>query len=138
MIDREQLSSMVRDIERYLSDLSEIGVEDRADLERKEAYYAASMLIFAIMNRAIDIGNEIISGSESIPVPGAYRETFDILSKNKVISPGLAADMGRLMKYRNIIAQEYYRLSTKELFMLIKDVHRAEDFIKEIKKFLKR
>lgn len=138
MIDREQISTMMKAVERYLSDLSEMGMGGKADLAEKEAYYAVSMVVFAVMTRVIDIGNEVISGSESIPVPGSYAEAFEVLAKNKVISPRVAAEMTRLVKYRNIIAHEYYRLSTDELFRLKKDVVHAELFIEEIKKFLKR
>ena len=129
---------MIKDIERYLSDLLEMDIQSKNDLKKKEAYYAVSMVIFAVMNRVIDIGNEIISGSENIPVPATYAETFELLSKNKIISTALASDMTKLMKYRNIIAHEYYRLSVDELFRLKKDVHKAEKFILEIKSFLKR
>lgn len=138
MIDKEQISTMMKDVERYISDLSEMEIEKKEDLAEKEAYYAVSMVVFAVMNRVIDIGNEVISGSASIPVPGTYSETFEILAKNKIISSGTAAEMTRLMKYRNIIAHEYYRLSADELFRLKKDVVHAELFIDEIKKFLKR
>lgn len=129
---------MVKDVERYLSDMAEMGIEDKKHLEEKEAYYAVSMVVFAVMNRVIDMGNEVISGSANIPVPGTYAETFELLARNNVISPATATEMTRLMKYRNIIAHEYYRLSTDELFRLKKDVVHAETFIDEIKKYLKR
>lgn len=137
MIDKEQIAVMIKDIERYLSDLSAMNVSDKKDLQEKETYYAVSMVVFAVMNRVIDVGNEIISGSEKIPVPGTYRETFDILSKNRIIAAGVASEMTMLMKYRNIIAHEYYQLSADELFKLKKDIYKAEKFIQEIKKYLK-
>lgn len=138
MIDKEQISVMIKDIERYLSDLSEMRINSKNVLLEKEKYYAVSMLVFAVMNRVIDIGNEIISGSAKIPLPGTYKETFELLSKNKILSSGLAHDLTGLMKYRNIIAHEYYQLSIEEIFRLKKDIYRVEGFIQEIKKFLKK
>ncbi len=138
MIDKEQIAVMIKDIERYLSDLSEMDISDKKDLQEKEAYYAVSMVIFSVMNRAIDIGNEVISGSKEIPIPGTYKETFDILSENKALTPETASGMTKLMKYRNIIAHEYYRLSTEEIFKLKTDILKVEKFILEIKKFLKK
>ncbi|MBU0532580.1 DUF86 domain-containing protein [Candidatus Micrarchaeota archaeon] len=137
MIDKEQIAIMIKDIERYLSDLSEMSINTKKDLQEKEAYYALSMVIFAVMNRVIDIGNEIITGSEKIPIPGSYRETFELLSKNGVINSEVAINLTKLMKYRNVIAHEYYHLSTDELFKLKKDIYSVEKFIQEIKKFLK-
>jgi uncharacterized protein YutE (UPF0331/DUF86 family) len=138
LIDKEQISVMVRDVERYLSDLKEIGVSDKKDLEEKEKYYAVSMIVFAVMNRAMDIGNEVISGSGNMPMPDSYKETFEVLAHNKIISPGLAAEMMRLMKYRNAIAHEYYQITADELYGLKKDIYKAEKFISEIKKYLEK
>ena len=44
MIDKEQISVMVRDIERYLSDLQEIDIGSRKDLEEKEEISRQYML----------------------------------------------------------------------------------------------
>ena len=137
MIDKEQVAIMIKDVERYLSDLSEIDVKTKETLSNKESYYAVSMLVFSIMNRVLDIGNEIISGSEKIPVPGTYSETFALLSNNKIINSKVSTSLSNLTKYRNIIAHEYYLLTNTELFKLKTDIYVVQDFIKEIKKYLK-
>ncbi|MFH1520172.1 MAG: HepT-like ribonuclease domain-containing protein [Candidatus Micrarchaeota archaeon] len=138
MIDREQIAIMVKDVERYLYDLSEINIKTKEALSNKESYYAVSMLVFSIMNRVLDVGNEIISGSENIPIPGSYGETFELLSQNKIINPKLSSSLSGLTKYRNIIAHEYYRLTNTELFKLKNDIFVVQDFIKEIKNVLKK
>jgi len=137
MIDREQISVMVKDVQRYLSDLSEMDIPKKEAFSNKETFYAVSMVVFAVMNRVIDIANELISGSEDIPVPGTYSESFELLLKNKMIRAETASDMAKLMRYRNIIAHEYYRLSSDELFRLKKDIYKAENFLQDIKKHLK-
>lgn len=138
MIDKEQIAIMVKDVERYLSDLSEINVKTKDSLSNKESYYAVSMLVFSIMNRVLDIGTEVISGSEKIPIPGTYSETFELLSQSKIINPKLSSSLSNLTKYRNIIAHEYYRLTNAELFKLKNDIFVVHDFITEIKNFLKK
>ncbi len=129
---------MMRDIERYLSDLKEMNLNDKKDLENKRSFYAVSMVIFAILNRAIDIGNEIISGSESISLPGTYKDTFEILAQHKVIGPRLASKMVKLMKYRNIIAHDYYEMDISEVYKLKNDIEEVSEFILAIKNFLKK
>lgn len=136
MIDKEQISIMVRDTEGYLSDLGSMDISSKEDFEEKETYYAVSMIIFQIMNRTIDIGNEVISGSSKIPLPGSYKETFEILSENKIITPKTASKMTQLMKFRNAIAHEYYRITADEIFKLKNDVYEVKDFIEEIKKYV--
>ena len=133
MIDKEQIAIMMKDIERYLSDLSEMEVKNN-----KQSYYAVSMIVFAVMNRAIDIGNEIISGSAKIPIPGTYKETFEILSQNDIITEDIEKQMVSLMKYRNIIAHEYYVLSNQEISKLKKDVYSVENYVEQIKEYLRK
>lgn len=137
MIDKEQIAIMIKDIERYLSDLSEMSISDEKDLERKEAYYAVSMVVFAVMNRVIDIGNEIISGSRDIPLPASYGDTFEILAKNRIISEKVSGQMIQLMRFRNIIAHEYYTLSKEEVLKLKKDMPKVKGFLDEIRSHLK-
>ncbi|MFA6530532.1 MAG: HepT-like ribonuclease domain-containing protein [Candidatus Micrarchaeia archaeon] len=135
MIDLEQVSIMVRDIEKYLSDLEAMGINSKKDLEEREKYYALSMIVFAVMNRAIDIGNELISGSEKIQLPATYKETFEILSKNRIISKETELHMISLMKYRNAIAHNYYQISNDEIYSLKNKIQNVRAFVSEIKKY---
>ena len=137
MMDREQIAIMIRDIERYLSDLSEMDISKKEDFEEKESYYAVSMIIFAVMNRVADLGNAVISGSK-IPMPDTYREVFVILSKNSIISNYLASRMINFMKFRNAIANEYYRITNEEMFRLKDDIYEVEKFIDAIKKYVEK
>ncbi|MEK6979508.1 MAG: HepT-like ribonuclease domain-containing protein [Candidatus Micrarchaeota archaeon] len=138
MLDKEQVSIMIKDIEKYLFDLSEMRVSSKDDLSEREKYYAVSMVIFSVMNRAIDIGNEILSSSAGLSLPGTYKETFDILAKSKAISGETAAKMNKLVKYRNIIAHEYYTLSIDEMWKIKNGLSNVTLFIDEVKKYVMR
>lgn len=137
-IDKEQISIMMKDIEKYLFDLAEMRIEYKNDLEEKEKYYAISMIIFSTMNRAIDIGNEILASNTGSSFPGTYKETFELLFKRKIISSETAAKMNKLVKYRNVIAHEYYTLSIDEMWRLKKSISNVECFVAEIKEYLLR
>ncbi len=128
---------MIKDIERYLADLEGLNITSKEDLEEKEKYYSTSMLVFSILNRTIDIGNEIIGGSD-ISLPGSYKDTFEALFENKIIISATFNQMVWLMKYRNIIAHEYYRLSKEEIYGLKKRITHVTEFVSEIKKFLQK
>jgi len=58
--DMERISSIISDITRYQSDLLDLGISSIDELADKRTYYAASMILFALLNRTIDLGNEII------------------------------------------------------------------------------
>src|SRR3989338_7065342 len=103
MIDKEQIATMAKDIERYFDDLQTIHVENKKDLEIPEKKHAVSMLVFSILNRTIDIANEIIAGS-LLPAPASYRDAFEVLKQGKIINPQTARKLTELIKYRNIIA----------------------------------
>lgn len=136
MIEKERIASMVQNIERYFADLDTIHLENRNDLEIPEKRHAISMLVFSIMNRTIDIVNELIAGSK-LPVPGSYRDTFDILEKARILNPKTAAKMVELVKYRSIIAHEYYILASDELYRLKKRIFDVQEFLEDIKRYLK-
>ncbi len=136
MIDKEQIGIMIRNVEGYFSDLETIHIESKKELEEPEKKHAVSMIVFSIMNRVIDISNEILAGSKN-PLPASYRDSFEILRNAKIISPGTSKKMIWLMRYRNIIAHQYYVLGAEEIYTLKKKVYEVEEFLKEIKKHLK-
>jgi uncharacterized protein YutE (UPF0331/DUF86 family) len=112
-------------------------ITKKEDLLETEKYYAISMVLFSIINRSIDIANEFVSGS-GIPIPGTYKDAFGLLEKHNVISKSNAENMGELVKYRNIIAHEYYELNAEKLWKIKNACQEAKIFIEEIKKYLKR
>ena len=58
--DREQVTKIIADIERYTKDLHELGISGRDDLEDRRNLYALSMLLFSIINRTIDLADEVV------------------------------------------------------------------------------
>lgn len=127
---------MIHDIERHFSDLGTIHIENKKSLEEPEKKHAISMLVFSIMNRALDIANEIISGS-TLPAPASYRDSFEILRNAKVLTAVTAEKMAWLVRYRNIIAHEYYVLEIDEIYQLKKKIYDVESFLIEIKRYVK-
>jgi len=101
--DREQVSKIISDIERYTKDLREIGIMSREDLEDRRTLYALSMLLFSIINRALDLADEVIL-TNRLGMPQSYQEIFDILRRRGFIDRSLADEMARLVFYRNMIA----------------------------------
>ena len=61
------------------------------------------MLLFAIANRAIDLGDAIVTGGE-FGFPNKYREIFELLSKNNVISKEMGERLSKLVYYRNLVS----------------------------------
>jgi uncharacterized protein YutE (UPF0331/DUF86 family) len=51
------------------------------------------MILFALLNRTIDLGNEVIL-ARGFPVPTTYREIFIIPEKENVIEPDVSKKIG--------------------------------------------
>jgi uncharacterized protein YutE (UPF0331/DUF86 family) len=50
------------------------------DLDDIKNFYAVSMILFALINRVIDLGDGIMT-SRTLGVPGTYRELFNLLER---------------------------------------------------------
>ena len=82
MFDLEQLTKIISDIYRYLDDLEKIEPKDLSDLDDIRNFYAVSMILFTLINRTIDLGDEIVT-SRNLGVPGTYQEIFSLLERVK-------------------------------------------------------
>lgn len=116
--DKERISVILSDIGRYRKDLLDLSISSPADLHDKRTFYAASMILFALLNRTIDLGNEIII-SHGFGVPATYRDIFTILEKENVIEHDLAKKIAGLVFYRNLLSHEYHGIDQEKIFLLI-------------------
>ena len=66
-MNKERLLSIIRDIERFFCDLDSINVRKIEDLASNGRFYAVSMLLFSLINRAIDLGEEIVADKKLVP-----------------------------------------------------------------------
>ena len=69
MFDLERLTKIISDIYRYPDDLERMKIKDPRDLDGTKNFYAVSMILFALINRVIDLGDEIVT-SRNLGVPG--------------------------------------------------------------------
>jgi uncharacterized protein YutE (UPF0331/DUF86 family) len=91
------------------------------------------MLIFSILNRVIDLGNEVIL-DEHLGSPNTYDDVMPRLSKGGIMNEKEATELNELIKKRNIFAHFYGELKRGELFNIIDNLKLVDDFIKKIKK----
>jgi len=131
MYDLERITRAIADIERYFKDMESLNIKD-ADMSN-EKFYSLSMLLFAILNRAIDIGNEVIKAN-GLGMPISYKEIFMILGKNKLISRELEVNLVQLSGLRNVLSHEYYDVSKEKVFEAYKKIGAIKEFSKVVKK----
>jgi len=136
MYDNERLGKILGDIERYFADLEEVGIKNVKDLENKKNFYSVSMLLFSIINRSIDLGEEIIA-AKNLGTPSTYKDIFFLLFKGKLINDHMKKQLQELSSYRNIFSHNYHDFKEKDVFNALTRISVVRDFAKRMKVVIK-
>lgn len=135
MNDTERIVKIVADLDRYYRDLDSMSV--KSPIMTKERFYSLSMILFSILNRLIDLGQEIIRG-KNLGVPSSYKEVFQVLAKEKILSPTLSTELQYLAARRNVLAHEYFDVTERDIYGIYLKIAVGKKFIVEVKKLLLR
>ncbi|MBI4142158.1 DUF86 domain-containing protein [Candidatus Woesearchaeota archaeon] len=137
MMNQERILAIVKDIDRFFGDLECIQVKNVDDLKDKKEFYATSMILFSIINRAIDLGEEIVA-DKKIGLPTTYKDIFYLLEKNRIINKQLFEQLSSLIYFRNLAAHEYHTFTEKDVFTALKNVNAIKRFVDIVKKIMSR
>lgn len=132
-MNKERIMRIIKDIERFSKDLSDARVKSIEELKEKEKFYAASMMLFSITNRAIDLGEEVVS-DRKLGVPETYRDIFYFLERDGIIDSGLRKEFSSLIHFRNLAAHEYQNFAEKDVFAALKNISSVNKFVEIVKK----
>lgn len=135
-MDSERIARIITDIERFLSDFKSLGIKSEEDLKDKEKFYAASMIMFSAVNRAIDLGEEVVS-DKKLGAPETYRDIFYFLEMEKIIDARLRQEFSSLIHFRNLAAHEYQNFTKKDVFEAVKKLAAMKIFANAVKKLYK-
>jgi uncharacterized protein YutE (UPF0331/DUF86 family) len=135
MYDTERIGKIISDIEKYLRDLEELDIKEVKDLADKKNFYATSMVLFSILNRTINLGEELVMAN-NLGMPSTYKEIFRLLVQNKLIDASLGQGLSNLVFYRNLLSHEYYELTEKDVLDVSSKINIVEEFVRRVKKLL--
>ena len=133
MLDKTRIVLIIKKIEKYFSDLESLSLSNTS-IEDPKTYYASSMVMFAILNSAIDLALEIIK-AESLGIPKTYADHFKILAENKIISKKLSEEMVSLVKDRNILSHEYGEIEKDYILDIQNRIFSVKKLIEEISRW---
>lgn len=136
MYDKERVGKIFSDMERYLADLESLDVKTMKDLENKKNFYSVSMVLFSIINRTIDLGEEVVA-SNRLGTPSTYKDIFYLLARGRIINSRMKEELSGLASYRNLFSHEYYRFTEKDVFAALSKISVVRDFVKRIKSRIK-
>ena len=133
----EKVIAILNDTEKYLSDLDKLKISAEEDLKGLEKYYAISMVLFSLLNRIIDLAQEVVI-LKKLGMPGSYRDIFRILNSRGIITKKMFDEMKRFVDLRNRLSHEYHRLDEKDILSAIKRTGVLKDFIAVMKSELEK
>ena len=133
MFDKQRIGMMIDNIEEYNKDLEKYKIKTKNDLNDKKTFYASSMIVFSILNRVIDLGNEIIL-NDHLGSPSTYEDVMPKLVKGEIMNDKEAKELNKLIKKINIFAHFYGEINREDLYNIINKLNLVDNFIKKIKK----
>jgi len=136
MYDIEKINRIIDDINRFFIDLERIKL-DKENIKDSTNLHGSSMLIFGIINRTIDLAEEILVKND-LPMPSAYHECFPALGKAGLLDKSLSYELEILAKDRKLFAHHYYATKQKEVLRLSKDIYAVKRFIESVKNIVKK
>jgi len=125
MYDIEQIAKILADLDKYFRDIENFKIQNQMTTEQ---FYGSSMILFAILNRTIDLGKEIIHGKK-LGMPASYKEIFQILEKEKLISSQLSQELQWLTNQRNVVAHEYFDIKEKNIVAIYNRIKSVKEFM---------
>jgi len=125
-----ELNEALKDWERYQTiSLREL----RSDRDKQNMVLHA---LLVSIQASIDIANHIIA-EKSLQKPSTYRETFEILSKEGIISSELGDSLSDLAGFRNVLVHIYWRINFEQVYRVLQeDLSPLKEFKKVIKDLL--
>jgi len=125
-----ELSESLEDWRRYQS----ISIEELR-LDRDERNMVLHSMLMSTQS-AIDIATYIIA-KNGLRKPSTYRETFEILEEEQIISEDLANDLSDLAGFRNVLVHIYWELDMNVIYGILRnDLRVLWEFKKIVKELL--
>ena len=137
MYDIKRIGKIIADIQKYLAELKRYNIQNSSDLNESMKYHATAMLLFALLDRIIDLGTEAVI-AEDLGMPQTHRDIMPLLAKANVLNKEHAEKINTLIKERNKIAHLYEEITPKQLFSIVNALPIIEQFLTTIKKRIRQ
>ncbi len=127
-----ELNDALMDWENYQG----ISIEElREDRDKRNMVLHA---LLVSIQAAIDIATYIIA-ERGLEKPSTYRETFEILGREKLIPEELANELSDMAGFRNVLVHIYWGLNLDEVYgVLQNDLSVLKDFMKCVKELQRK
>jgi uncharacterized protein YutE (UPF0331/DUF86 family) len=94
------------------------------------------MILFSILNRAIDLGDEIVK-AKKLGYPLEIKEIFSLLADKEIIDKKLEEKMKDFVILRNKFSHRYGAINREDVFRLIHEMVFVNEFVGKIIQYVK-
>lgn len=138
MANKDILIQLISKLEEYLVRLKFLQKYNKEEfLNNWQVEMQIDRIMQLIIECSIDIGEEILTGIKA-RAPRTYKETFLLLSQNRVINNNLMKNLQDLCDFRNELVHDYLFLDPEKIyekFLIMPQI--VKEYLQEIKQFLK-
>jgi uncharacterized protein YutE (UPF0331/DUF86 family) len=132
MFDLERLEIIIEDLEFLLAKLDSFRIVSLKDLEDDKNFYSSSMVVFSILNRCVDLAEQVVEGKK-MGFAMKYRDFFKMLEDKKFLSNETSEKIQDLIIKRNKISHRYSEVTKEELFDILNRISVVEVFVSEVR-----
>lgn len=126
MVDRDLVRRKLAELAEYVTQVSEY---QALTVERYRADWKTQRIVERTLQMAIeaclDVASHVVA-DRGLHAPATYAETFEILVRAGLMSPGLGEAMVKMTGFRNVIVHEYTGIDAEIVVRVLRD--RLEDF----------
>lgn len=132
-LDSEKLKLQIARLEEFLKRIKAFKKGKLDDTTRA----ALERTLQVTVEESLNIGSHIISGL-GLRRADTYREIFQVLEEEKIISPRVSKEMQNFAVFRNRLVHLYWKISDEEFTSQLEKLNVFIDFVKETTTFLQK
>lgn len=138
MTSKPTIIQLIDRLEEYLSQLQELRKHSFREFEKDwKIYQLVDHSLHLAIECLIDIGKTLLI-EKKLKKPQTYKEVFDILNKNKIISSELTEELKDLVEFRNSLIHDYLFLDLEDIYDVSQNKLKVfSEFLEAVRKILK-
>ena len=131
--DRKRILSKLDEMERYVSELSDM-LPDEKVIRRRACEKTVELAIEALVDSAA-----LVVSSGRMGIPSSEENIIDIIAEKKAIGPALTDKLKNMKGFRNILVHRYGKINDKETYRFLKeDLGDFTDYRKAIMSYMNK
>lgn len=131
------IENKITAVEKYLKTVEGYKKYSQEEIEKSpDLKGAVERYLYLVVQACIDLSEAVVS-FKNFRKPTTYRESFEILGEEGILTPDLVNEMTKMTGFRNIIAHDYEKVDYSKVQDILQNrLPDVEEFLSQIKKYL--